>query len=58
MSVVVVMLVKWVEADSVEVLIVELHDEFMTMTFGTDDEFLALVTAALLLILLVFAVLK
>lgn len=57
-SVVVVMLVKWVEADSVEVLMVELHDEFMTMTLGTDEEFLALVVAALLFILLVFAVLK
>jgi hypothetical protein len=53
------MLVKWVEADSVDVLMVELHDEFMTMTLGTDDELLAFMAgAALLLILLVFAVLK
>lgn len=52
------MLVKCVEADSVDVLMVELHDEFMTMTLGTDEELLAFVTAALLLILLVFAVLK
>lgn len=49
------MLVKWVDADSVDVLMVELHDEFIAMTFGTD-EFFAL--CALLLILLVLAVLK
>lgn len=56
MSVVVVMLVRWVDADSVDVLMVELQDEFITMTFGTVEEFLAL--CALLLILLVLAVLK
>lgn len=51
------MLVKWVEADSVDVLMVELQDEFITMTLGTDEELLAF-GAALLLILLDFAVLK
>lgn len=54
-SVVVVILVKWVEADSVDVLMVELHDEFMTMTFGADEFF---VPCVVLLILLVLAVLK
>jgi hypothetical protein len=34
-SVVVVMLVKCVDADSVEVLMVELHEEFITITLGT-----------------------
>lgn len=52
------MLVKWVEADSVDVLMVELHDEFITMTLGTEDELLLAFGTALLLILLVFAVLK
>lgn len=50
------MLVKWVDADSVEVLMVELHDEFITIAFGVD-EFL-LLWSALLFILLVFADLK
>jgi hypothetical protein len=54
--VVVVMLVKWVEADSVDVLMVELHEEFITMTLGIEELFL--VVCAVLLILLVFAVLK
>lgn len=49
------MLVRWVDADSVDVLMVELHDEFITMTFGTDEFF---ELGALLIILLVFAVLK
>jgi len=54
-SVVVVMLVRCVDADSVDVLIVELHEEFMTMTFGTaDDELLAGAVVSLA----VFAVLK
>lgn len=41
-SVVVVMLVKWVEADSVEVFIVasEFVEELITMTFGTEDPLL------------------
>ena len=48
---------KWVEADSVDVFMVELHDEFMTITFGTEVvPFLA--GCALLLIFLVLAVLK
>lgn len=55
-SVVVVIFVKWVDADSVDVLMVELHDEFIVMTLGTE-EFLVF-CAALLLILLVLAVLK
>jgi hypothetical protein len=36
-SVVVVMFVKCVDADSVEVLMVELHEEFITMTLGTEE---------------------
>lgn len=47
----VVKLVKWVEADSVEVLMVELHDVFMTMALGAAAFFVPL-------ILLVLAVLK
>lgn len=38
MSVVVVMLVRCVEADSVDVLMVELQEEFITITFGTFVE--------------------
>lgn len=53
-SVVVVILVKCVEADSVEVLMVELHDVFMTIAFGPDELF---VFGALLINLLVLAVL-
>lgn len=47
----VVKLVKWVEADSVEVLMVELHDVFMTMALGAAAFFVPI-------ILLVLAVLK
>lgn len=53
-SVVVVILVKCVDADSVEVLMVELHDEFMTIAFGPEEAF---VLGALLINLLVLAVL-
>lgn len=52
-SVVVVMLVKCVDADSVDVLMVELHDEFITTAFGVAVEFFVL-----FVILLVLAVLK
>lgn len=51
------MFVRWVEADSVDVLMVELHDEFeFIITFGTDV--FLMFFAALFVILLVFAVLK
>lgn len=53
-SVVVVIFVRCVEADSVEVLMVELHDEFMTIAFGPDAPFMV---GALLISLLVLAVL-
>lgn len=53
-SVVVVILVKCVEADSVEVLMVELHDVFMTIAFGPEALF---VLGVLLINLLVLAVL-
>lgn len=50
------MLVKWVEADSVEVLMVELHDEFMVITLGVAAE--VLLPGELFVIRLVLAVLK
>lgn len=54
-SVVVVILVRWVDADSVEVLIVELAEEFMTMALGVVEELLVVLA---LFNLLVLAVLK
>lgn len=50
------MLVKWVDADSVDVLMVELHDEFITMAFGADE--LLVAWSVLVFILLVLADLK
>lgn len=37
-SVALVTFVRCVDAESVDVLMVELHDEFFTMTFGTGDD--------------------
>lgn len=39
-SVALVTFVRCVDAESVDVLMVELHDEFFTMTFGTGDDVL------------------
>lgn len=56
------MLVRWVDADSVDVLIVasELYEEFITITFGMVDELFDVCVATLVVLLIfpVFAVLK